>query len=79
VLRAALLLVFPAASSNRERFLHVAAAAWDDYVTALLEWVQAHPPTAVWPAARIRRRLPDWSRTGIDNEIRRMHAQVSAH
>ncbi|HEX3633023.1 MAG TPA: DUF885 family protein, partial [Casimicrobiaceae bacterium] len=54
-----------------------AAAAWDDYVTALLESeFNANPPTAVWAGRHeFDGRLPDWSRTGIDNEIRRLHAQ----
>jgi hypothetical protein len=53
------------------------AAAWDDYVTALLESeFNANPPTAVWAGRHeFDGRLPDWSRTGIDNEIRRMRAQ----
>ena len=53
------------------------AAAWDDYVTALLESeFDANPPTAVWAGRHeFDGRLPDWSRSGIDNEIRRMHAQ----
>jgi len=52
------------------------AAAWDDYVTALLESeFNANPPTAVWAGRHeFDGRLPDWSRTGIDTEIRRMHA-----
>lgn len=53
------------------------AAAWDDYVTALLESeFDANPPTAVWAGRHeFDGRLPDWSRTGIDNEIRRMRSQ----
>jgi uncharacterized protein (DUF885 family) len=53
------------------------ASAWDDYVTALLESeFNANPPTAVWAGRHeFDGRLPDWSRTGIDNEIRRMHVQ----
>ena len=53
------------------------AAAWDDYVTALLESeFNADPPTAVWTGRHeFDGRLPDWSRTGIDSEIRRIHAQ----
>ncbi|MEO8566262.1 MAG: hypothetical protein ABI541_07740 [Betaproteobacteria bacterium] len=53
------------------------AAEWDDYVTALLESeFDANPPTAVWAGRHeFDGRLPDWSRSGIDNEIRRMHAQ----
>ncbi len=52
-------------------------AAWDDYVTALLQSeFDANPPTAVWAGRHeFDGRLPDWSRAGIDNEIRRMHAQ----
>lgn len=52
------------------------AAAWDDYVTALLESeFDANPPTAVWAGRHeFDGRLPDWSRSGIDNEIRRMRA-----
>ena len=49
------------------------AAAWDDYVAALLESeFEADPPTAVWAGRHeFDGRLPDWSRTGVDNEIRR--------
>src|SRR6185369_2625316 len=53
------------------------AVAWDEYVTALLESeFNADPPTAVWAGRHeFDGRLPDWSRTGIDSEIRRIHAQ----
>ena len=52
-------------------------SAWDDYVTALLESeFEADPPTAVWAGRHeFDGRLPDWSRDGIDREIRRLHAQ----
>jgi hypothetical protein len=54
-----------------------AAGAWDDYVTALLESeFNANPPAAVWAGRHeFDSRLPDWSASGIDNEIRRLHVQ----
>ena len=53
------------------------AAAWDDYVAALLESeFEADPPTAVRAGRHeFDGRLPDWSRAGIDNEIHRLRVQ----
>ena len=53
------------------------AAAWDGYVAALLESeFEADPPTAVRAGRHeFDGRLPDWSRAGIDNEIRRLRVQ----
>jgi hypothetical protein len=80
LLAAALLLVAGCQQTTRPAALPATssrAAAWDDYVTALLESeFNANPPTAVWAGRHeFDGRLPDWSRTGIDNEIRRMRAQ----
>ena len=77
---AALLLVVSACQQSTRQgplpSMSSRAAAWDDYVTALLESeFDANPPTAVWAGRHeFDGRLPDWSRSGIDNEIRRMRA-----
>jgi hypothetical protein len=77
---AALLLVVSACQQSTRQAplpsMSSRAAAWDDYVTALLESeFDANPPTAVWAGRHeFDGRLPDWSRSGIDNEIRRMRA-----
>ena len=57
--------------------LAAGAAAWDDYVTALLEsQFEADPPAAVQAGRHdFDGRLPDWSRSGIDNEMRRLRVQ----
>jgi hypothetical protein len=81
LLAAALLLVVPGCQQATRpaplASMSSGAATWDDYVTALLESeFNANPPTAVWAGRHeFDGRLPDWSRSGIDNEIRRMHAQ----
>jgi Bacterial protein of unknown function (DUF885) len=80
LLAAALLLVVSGCQQATRVAPSVAptrAAAWDDYVTALLESeFNANPPTAVWAGRHeFDGRLPDWSRSGIDNEVRRLHAQ----
>lgn len=53
------------------------AAAWDDYVAALLESeFEADPPNAVRAGRHeFDGRLPDWSRAGIDKEILRLRVQ----
>jgi hypothetical protein len=77
-----LLVVFLSASGCQETTLKtpldpLRAAAWDDYAAALLESeFEADPPVAVRAGRHeFDGRLPDWSRTGIDSEIRRLRVQ----
>ncbi len=79
LLAASLLLLVSGCQQTTPRALpdSAGAAAWDDYVAALLESeFEADPPTAVWAGRHeFDGRLPDLSRAGIDNEIRRLRMQ----
>src|SRR5512144_1155606 len=54
-----------------------ASTAWDAYVDEYLSaYFVAHPDVAVWAGRHeFDGRLPDWSATGIEREIARLHAQ----